>query len=564
LAFISERTGIANIFLYDFSNQQHYQLTNVLGGVQAITEYSPALTWARGADRMAFTYYENGDYTVWSTDNPRRLKTVAFKYAPAASTGLVMNVPTIPTSAMSSSSAPTTSVITETPRRADASQVSIYRAPGGTRPSGVLSEGEAQNNEVQSTTVALLNANPDFALPDTTRFRDYAYSVGFKPDYIAQPEVGYATGNQYGLSGFNGGTTIVLSDLLGNDQIALSASVYGQLRDASVFGAYANLSHRWQYTAGAYQQPVFLPQNGGEISNNNDGSQTLSVLYTRYVLRNAFLSTQYPLNRFSRFETGLQFNSIGRSVVSLSQTCYFDGCTSPQIDDVANAPAYNYFQPSVSFVSDNTLFGYTAPVIGRRMRFSVSPAVGNLRWVEYLADYRRYDPIIFNTITIATRFLGSASIGRDELAFPKYVGRPEYVRGYDNANFTGYECTGYIGGTASCSTEQLVGSRVAVANAEIRFPIIRRFDLGSLPVGLPPIEGLVFYDAGLAWSKGQTVSLTKPGNYDFTLQRYPLRSYGVGLRVNLFNLAILKWDYAKPLDIPGRKANWTFSLGPSF
>jgi hypothetical protein len=34
--------------------------------------------------------------------------------------------------------------------------------------------------------------------------------------------------------------------------------------------------------------------------------------------------------------------------------------------------------------------------------------------------------------------------------------------------------------------------------------------------------------------------------------------------VNLFNIAILKWDYAKPLDVPGRKPNWTFSLGPSF
>jgi len=138
------------------------------------------------------------------------------------------------------------------------------------------------------------------------------------------------------------------------------------------------------------------------------------------------------------------------------------------------------------------------------------------------------------------------------------------VRGYDGANFTGYECTSFIGGGASCNTEQLVGSRVAVANAEIRFPIIRRFDLGSLPIGLPPLDGLFFYDAGLAWSAGQTVSLTKPNNYDFNLQRYPFRSYGFGLRMNLFNLAILKWDYAKPLDQPGKKANWTFSLGPSF
>ena len=559
IGYISDRTGVANIFLYDFRDRLQYQLTNVLGGVSAITEYSPALTWARGTDRMAFTYYANGDYTVWATDNPRSLKKTAFTGSGSVSTALVLNAPALPAvtgvlTGVDSSRQPVDGV----------NQASIYRAPGGSRPSGALSAGEAQANEFDATTVAMLIANPDFALPDTTRFRDYAYSVGFKPDYIAQPEVGYGTGNQYGLSGFTGGTTIVLSDLLGNHNIALSASVYGQIRDASVFAAYANLSRRWQYTVGAYQQPIFLPQSGGTIENNLDGSQRYSVLYTRYVLRNAFLTTQYPLNRFTRIEAGAQFNSIGRSVVALSQDCYFNGCTAPEIHDVANAPAYNFFSPSLAFVSDNTLFGYTAPVIGRRYRFQVTPSVGNLRWVEYLTDYRRYDPIIFNTITIATRLLASASVGRDEGAFPKYIGRPEYVRGYDKANFTGYECTGYIGGGASCNTEQLVGSRVVVANAEIRFPLVRRFDLGSLPVGLPPIEGLFFFDAGLAWSQGQTVSLTQPDNYDFTLQRYPLRSFGAGIRVNLFNLAILKWDYAKPLDKTGRKPNWTFSLGPSF
>jgi Tol biopolymer transport system component len=560
VAYISDRTGVQNVFLYDLNDRLHYQLTNVIGGVSAITEYSPAISWARGNDKLAFTYYENGDYTVWSVDNPRSLKRTAYTGQGATSTALVMNVPSL-------RSATIVSGLDTVKATADAvNQSSVYRSPTGSRPSSQLSMVEQKTTELQETSIAALIANPDFSLPDTARFRDYAYSVGFKPDYIAQPEVGYGTGNQYGLSGFSGGTTIVLSDLLGNHQIALSASVYGQIRDASVYAAYANLSHRLQYNAGAYQQPVFLPQSSDiPVSQNPDGSIHYALLYTRFVLRNAFFNAQYPLNRFTRFEAGAQFNSIGRSVVSLSQDCYINGCTAAEINDVANAPAWNFFTPSLAFVSDNTLFGYTAPVIGRRFRFQVSPSVGNLRWTELLADYRRYDPIIFNTITIATRLLTSASVGRDEEAFPKYIGRPEYVRGYDKANFYGYECTGFIGGGSNCDTQQLVGSRVAVFNAEVRFPLIRRFDLGTLPVGLPPIEGLFFFDAGLAWSKGQEVSFSQPADYDFTRQRYPLRSYGAGLRVNLFNLAILKWDYAIPLDKEsGRKANWTFSLGPSF
>jgi outer membrane protein assembly factor BamA len=198
------------------------------------------------------------------------------------------------------------------------------------------------------------------------------------------------------------------------------------------------------------------------------------------------------------------------------------------------------------------------------MRFQASQSVGKLTFSDFLVDYRRYDPIIFNTLTFATRFLSSVSVGPDETFFPKYIGRPDFVRGYDRANFNFVDCTSIIGaGQTQCANAQLAGSRVAVFNAELRFPIIRRFDVGS-NFGLPPVDGLFFYDAGLAWSKGQTPHLgSAPANTDPTFNRYPLASYGAGIRVNLFNLAILRWDYARPL-VGERKPNWTFSLGASY
>ena len=75
LAYITDRNGVPNVFLYDFGNREHYQLTNVAGGVSGITEFSPALTWARAADRLAFVHFEKkGEYTVWTVENPRALK----------------------------------------------------------------------------------------------------------------------------------------------------------------------------------------------------------------------------------------------------------------------------------------------------------------------------------------------------------------------------------------------------------------------------------------------------------------------------------------------------------
>ena len=68
----------------------------------------------------------------------------------------------------------------------------------------------------------------------------------------------------------------------------------------------------------------------------------------------------------------------------------------------------------------------------------------------------------------------------------------------------------------------------------------------------------------MAWSADQQVFASRPSEYDAITQRYPLRSYGVSLRMNLFNYATLRWDYAVPLDQPERKGFWTWSLWPSF
>jgi outer membrane protein assembly factor BamA len=152
----------------------------------------------------------------------------------------------------------------------------------------------------------------------------------------------------------------------------------------------------------------------------------------------------------------------------------------------------------------------------------------------------------------------------------KYIGRPEFVRGYDREEY-GRSCT-VIPGTpqtpsqqSGCSAIQLLGSRVAFANAELRFPLVRRFDLGLLPVSLPPVDGLFFYDVGLAWSGGQKVVRHYADVSDVTTTRAPVRSYGAGIRLNLFGFALLRWDYAIALDRPGgKKGYWTWTLGPSF
>ena len=170
-------------------------------------------------------------------------------------------------------------------------------------------------------------------------------------------------------------------------------------------------------------------------------------------------------------------------------------------------------------------------------------------------------------MTLASRVYADVSVGADEEEFPKYIARPDFVRGYDSNNSFNLTCP-IVDSHSTCNAVQLLGSRVAVGNVELRFPLLREVGLGFMPASLPPVDGLFFFDVGLAWSNRQSVYWNRPPDYDVSTQRFPLRSLGAGIRVNLFNYAILRWDYAIPLDIPsnapGRRRFWTWSLWPSF
>lgn len=569
LAFVSDRTGIANVFLYDFDSREHYQLTNVVGAISALTEYSPSISWARGADRLAFTYYDNGDYTIWQVSNPRSLKKGAYREpaAPVVANADAVSTVSVPSTALPKAAAPDPQVsVPHIPLRdSSRTRASFYRSPTGEIRESETLPASGDGASRPAVTIAALLDSAELALPDTTKFTDYAYRIRFQPDYVARPSIGYAPDN-YGRNVF-GGTTIILSDMLGNHRLAIAGEVNGRLSEAQAYLGYMNLGRRLQYMGGFSQFPYYFLSNDSLLPPESDPAVRVEKQeITIYVARQFFGTTSYPLNRFTRFEIGGGFNNIGRQRIFIwRQVINLTSATAFQPDSVRKDPSLNYAEAHLAYVSDNTLFGGTGPIFGRRYRFQVSPVVGGLNWVEYLADYRRYDAIIFSYLTLATRLYSSVSIGPDETQFMKYIARPDFVRGYDRNNLLFLSCPLIGASSVNCSAVQLLGSRVAVANAELRFPLVRRFELGLVPVALPPLDGLFFYDAGMAWAKGQSVYAKRPATYDANTQRFPLRSYGFGLRLNLFNYAILRWDYAVPLDQPGAKRGfWTWSLWPSF
>ncbi len=559
LAFVSDRNGVSNIFLFETADSLVYQLTDFYTGAQGITPLSPVISWASGADKIAFVYYEDGEYDVYTLDNPRSLKQLPWEpgMVLASASGALLR-------AVTPARDTTLAVTDSTPEPAGGS--ALYRAPGGLRPADSLVPLPDSLRPPRALSIMALLDSASLALPDTSTFTERKYKVGFSPDYVARPSIGYVRDN-FG-RGFFGGTTVSLSDMLGDKQLIFGGYVNGRLDEAQILAAYANYGNRTNFAVGLQQDPYFFFQ-GSEIRAVPESFENVFVTnIRRIVLRSAFAQASYPISRFRRIEGGIRATAVDDAILSINE--FFDPFSGLLTRDPTiernRLESTAYIQPSLALVDDNTLFGYVGPMIGRRSRFEIAPTFGGWNYTQVTADMRRYDKIV-GPFTLATRAMYVGRTGEDADRFSLFIGWPDFLRGYTSGSFRRNEC---ISGNSTPGTitgcdalDQLVGTSFAVANVELRFPILNP-SMG-MPIGFPPIEGALFYDAAVAWTSETEVAFrSRREGESLTSVRVPLRSMGASIRVNMLGLLILRFDYAKPLARPGTNAFWTISLGPTF
>ncbi len=266
-------------------------------------------------------------------------------------------------------------------------------------------------------------------------------------------------------------------------------------------------------------------------------------------------------------EFGAHFSNIDEAVLRQDYLVDQYGTVLGIADPVTiGGPSINYYGPQLALVHDNALFGFVGPFAGARSRLEISPSFGSWRFTAGLADVRRY--FFARPFTFAFRGLYFGRVGRDADLFPQFLGSTDLIRGYTAGSLINHEClnvSASSSGPTGCSDlDQLIGSNIGVLNAELRFPLTRSVALGFLPVGLPPIEGALFYDMGLAWYSGSKVVWRRAAGDDPETVRQPLRSWGGSIRMNFLGFVILRFDYTKPLDRPHNSSYWTVSLGPTF
>jgi hypothetical protein len=604
LIWVSDRTGTNDLYLYDTGSRTSSRITNLLSGAIAVTPLSPVLSWSRSG-RLLFTYFESAGYNTYVVEDPLSLPRMPVTPAVVAAAGTPaqgghVRAPSAqaqaeaPPSAAGRDTAVTTpgsSVDTPPTGTVSASSVregpvtSYYRAPDGSFRVSDATPVSTETAAAPVSVIALLDSAA-LALPDTGDFEFRNYKIRFTPDMIGRPSVGAEVGGGYYGNGLYGGSYIALSDMLGNHNIMLSGSVNGSLSDASFFGGYSFLKTRANYGGALWQIPLYSYMGGGYIPMELRGQERIVAanVYRRDVIRGGQFGVSYPFSTFRRVE----FNTTGVHYSSDLLFRGFDAQTFEPVEIDQKISGFSYMQPQIAMVFDNSLFGWTGPIYGRRYRAQVGRTFGDIAFNEAMLDFRNYTNWR-QKVVLATRLVGLSRFGGQAERFGLFWGGPYYIRGYDYNSFdpNSSECrdSRTFGGELSISRcparDQLVGASAAFFNTELRFPVITELQIGFLGA-FPPVDAVAFFDGGLAWdgrvcrtfdysrrdvcAGGQSLDVSvvwdrKPGQ-DPYLVREPLFSYGLGLRINVF-YTVLRLDYAWPAN-RSRSGVFSLSFGPSF
>ena len=502
LFFVSDREGISNVYRIEVDGGQTRQVTNLLNGASGITALSPAMSLAQG--RVVFSAYENDGYNIYALDSQEQLTGVA-------PVNLQVNAAVLPP-----------------PRRDEGPVITALQNP----------------------TAGL----PEHVEPLPTQ----DYDPGLSLDFVGQPTFGIGA-DPFGTY-VAGGIAFLFSDMLGNHTLGTSAQVTSRFDEFGGTLFYLNQSRRWNWGLAVEQIPYVARGFTADIVNI-DGQNVYLEREHRVLQRDqsAYGMLSYPFSRASRVEFSGGYRRIGLSEDITSR--FFSLATGQQIaeeeEEIGSFPSLNLGQASAAMVYDTSLFGLTSPIRGSRARFEVSQSGGSLTYTGALADMRTY-LMPFRPYTIALRGMYYGRFGRDaeDGRLPAlFLGYPGLVRGYDSGSFESGECGNQADG--SCPAfDRLVGSRVAVASAELRFPLWSAFG-GDNFYGPIPVELALFSDAGMAWGRSERTGFAEGDSR-------PVVSVGAAARINLFGFAVAEIDYVRPLDRPGRGWLWQFSFRPGF
>ncbi len=501
--FLSDPQGITNLYKIDLDSRNITQLTNLFVGITGITDVSPALSVAGKNDEIVVSTFEKRKYNIYRLDqiNPEK---------PIELTG-----------------------------------VDPAKLPPETR-----------------ATTLLVNsfADPKYGLPADSNYEVTDYKPSLSLTGVSQPSV--AAGIDRFGTYVGGGISLLWSDMLSDHTLATALQVQTNpgisfFSSISAFAGYLNTAHRWNWGLAAQQLPlIYLGFNEVGATINNQNALVAQTFIYQETHREVTGVLMYPFNQVMRVEfTGgyqnISYNyTVESQAVSLSSGALLQNTTN----DLASPSAVNLGSAGSALVYDDSYFGATSPILGTRYRLEADQYIGTLTWTNLLVDYRQY-VIPVSPFTLAGRLLHLGRYGKsseDDRLYPLFLGYPDLVRGYQYGSFSTQE---YVDNSSTFN--RIIGSKIIVANFELRFPLLGLFGIGEGYYGFLPLEFGGFFDSGLAWDR-----YDKP--WFAGGDRKPVSSTGLVARLNLFGYLIGEVDYVRPLNRPGKGWIWEFNLSQGF
>lgn len=498
LYFVAAPDGIANVYRQDLGTNQTTKVTNLRSGVSGITPLTPALSVAANAPQVVFTVFEDNLYNIYATET------------------------------------------TSTPRQFAALD----------RNAAVLPPHDRRSSEV----TALLQA-PASGLPPQATFEEAPYRAALGLDAIGQPTIGIGA-DRFGAYAA-GGIALQWSDLLGNHTLGTALQVTNRVDEIGAQVGYINRKNRWNWGVIGEQTPYVTGGFAESFTAEGFEQQELRVVQTDRAVTGL---AQYPFSRAQRVEFAAGVRNISFS--NRIDTNVFSPITGQQIgsftEHLPTPPSLTLSEASTALVYDTSLFGATSPIVGQRYRLELTQVSGSLTYTGVLTDYRKYfQPARPFTFAIRGLHYGRyGNGGEDSRLSPLFIGYPGLVRGYEVNSFESRECV--VTPFSDCAAfDNLLGSRMAIGNIEMRVPLLGLFSRGRNYYGAFPVELALFGDAGVAWTTGSDPTFLG-GDRDW------VRSIGAAIRVNALGFAVLEFDYVRPLDRPERGWLWQFNLIPGF
>ncbi len=519
--FVSDRDGFRNLYRYEAGSKKVFQMTKLLTGITGITPYAPAITIADDRDRILYSYYSKGEYTVYQAKKEDFLNE-------------------------------------------DVTNATVDMVPA------TLPPFNPKKKDVVNTNLRLLDLTTK-SIGAITQVKEVPYKPNFQLDYVGgSAGVGVNTGNSsFGTStGLAGGVDMLFGDILGNNQLYAGLAMNGEVADAAGQFSYINqknrinwgvsLSHIPNRYGRYYQDPDVQP----EVETTKDGKTQYLGYQDEIVLQRLFqervgVFASYPFSVTKRFEIGTAYEfyhqRVDRYLNYIDVTGRLLGQDKERIPSPGNQNLANI---NAALVGDNSYFGLTAPLKGYRYRLGVEQYMGAYKFATLLLDGRRY--LYMKPVTLAVRALGYGRFGGNanniNEVYPLFAGQSYFVRGYTSS---------VLSEKAPELYEQMAGSKIGIFNAELRLPFTGPRQLSLIKSGFLITDLNLFFDAGIGFFNTSDLRASvdpDPLDGRDPVRHKPIMSTGVSMRVNVFGALVVEPYFALPLSVAKDKRSWTFGL----